>query len=172
MARLSSDGANSPPAGPPAIFAGIRQAVSLYHSLLLVVGSTGSGKTHDLRAVSASSGATFVNVGLDLAERLLDMPTRHRPMQVQGIFEELVTNATPASRVVLLDNIELLFDAELRQDPLRLLRGVSRDRTVVAAWPGAVRGGTLRYAAPPHREFREYPAHGLLTVAPGHGATP
>ena len=37
---------------------------------------------------------------------------------------------------MLLDHLEILFDPALEQDPLRLLQGVSRDRTVVAAWPG------------------------------------
>ena len=166
VAELSAGRPNLPRAGPAAILAGIQRAASLYHRLVLVVGNARSGKTHNLMAVSASGGAPLVNVGLKLAERLIDLPTRHRPMMAQGIFEELVTSATPTGRVVLLDNIELLFHAKLQQDPLRLLHGVSRDRAVVAAWTGTVRDGRLRYASPRHREYREYPAHDLLTVAP------
>ena len=39
------------------------------------------------------------------------------------------------SDVVLLDNIELLFAVEFAQDPLRLLQSLSRNVTIVAAWP-------------------------------------
>ena len=152
-----------------ALAAGIRQAATLYYQLLLVVGRSGAGKTQALTSASKPAGALVVNVGLELASRLLERTTRQRRLQVQGFLEELVATASAASGVALLDNIEVLFDADLQQDPLRLLQAVSRNRTVVAAWPGTLRGGTLRYAAPPHREYREYPAHGLLTVALEHG---
>ena len=152
-----------------ALAAGIRQAATLYYQLLLVVGRSGAGKTQALTSASKPEGALVVNVGLELASRLLERTTRQRRLQVQGFLEELVATASAASGVALLDNIEVLFDADLQQDPLRLLQAVSRNRTVVAAWPGTLRGGTLRYAAPPHREYREYPAHDLLTVALEHG---
>jgi len=44
-----------------------------------------------------------------------------------------------AADVVLLDNVEVLFDVSLKQDPLRLLQGLSRNKTVVAAWSGEIR---------------------------------
>jgi hypothetical protein len=58
--------------------------------------------------------------------------------------------------VVMLDNIELLFAPELEQDPLRLLQRLSRNLTIVAAWPGTVDGGCLTYAEPGHPETRRY----------------
>ena len=152
-----------------AIVAGIGQAAVLYHRLLLVVGRTGAGKTQALESVGAQTGARFVNLGLRLARSLHELTVRERPLRVQELIEELVGSEDKGRDVVLLDNIEVLFDGGLRQDPLRLLQGVSRERTVVAAWPGTLGGGRLRYAAPPHREYREYPAHGLLTVALEHG---
>lgn len=152
-----------------AIVAGIGQAAALYHRLLLVVGRAGAGKTQALESVGAQTGARFVNLGLRLARSLHELTVRERPLRVQELIEALVGSEDKGGDMVLLDNIEVLFDGGLRQDPLRLLQGVSRDRTVVAAWPGTLGGGQLRYAAPPHREYREYPAHGLLTVALEHG---
>ena len=151
-----------------AIVAGIGQAAALYHRLLLVVGRAGAGKTRALESVGAQTGAPFVNLGLRLARSLHELAVGERPLRVQELIEALVGSEDKGD-VVLLDNIEVLFDGGLRQDPLRLLQGVSRDRTVVVAWPGTLGGGQLRYAAPPHREYREYPAHGLLTVALEHG---
>ena len=152
-----------------AIVAGIGHAPALYYRLLLVAGGVGAGKTQALVAVGERTGAPAVNVGLDLARSLHELTVRERPLRVRELLEALVESASKGCDVVLLDNIEALFDAGLQQDPLRLLQGVSRSRTVVAAWPGTLRGGTLRYAAPPHREYREYPARGLLTVALEHG---
>ena len=152
-----------------AIVAGIRQAAVLYHRLLLVVGRTETGKTQALELVSARTGAPVFNVGLHLARSLHEVTVRQRPSQVQGMIEEIVGSVSKGCDMALLDNIEVLFDANLRQDPLRLLQGLSRSLTVVAAWPGTLRGGTLRYATPPHREYREYPARDILTVALEHG---
>ncbi len=66
---------------------------------------------------------------------------------------------------MVLDNLELLFDVELKQDPLRLLQHISRNRNVVAAWNGHVDGGKLTYAEPGHPEYREYKAKELLLVS-------
>ena len=40
--------------------------------------------------------------------------------------------------MILLDNMEVIFDVGLKQDPLRLLQGLSRNKTVVAAWNGSI----------------------------------
>ena len=58
--------------------------------------------------------------------------------------------------VVALDNIELLFDPALHQDPLVCLQGLSRNKTLIAAWGGNYVGGVLTYAEPGHPEYRRY----------------
>lgn len=55
--------------------------------------------------------------------------------------------------MVLLDNLEILFDTALEVEALRLLQVSSRNRTVVASWNGSFRDGTLAYAEPGHPEF-------------------
>ena len=71
-----------------------------------------------------------------------------------GILDDIVREE--ASDVILLDNIELLFAENFAQDPLRLLQSLSRNRTIVAAWPGAFDGTSLTYAEPGHPEARRY----------------
>jgi hypothetical protein len=68
--------------------------------------------------------------------------------------------------LVLLDNIEILFDVHLKQDPLRLLRGLSRNKTVVAAWNGSIVDGHITYAAADHPEDRRYPIRDFLVASP------
>ena len=63
-------------------------------------------------------------------------------------------------------NIEILFDVSLKQDPLRLLQGLSRNKTVVAAWNGSIVDNSLTYAAPAHPEYRRYPARDFLVASP------
>ena len=149
-----------------AIATGIRRAALLYSRLLLVVGPAGSGKSQALATVSERIAAPVLNVGLDLSRLMLELDVRQRALQARTLLEKVV-EAAGGGDVVLLDNTELLFDVSLRQDPLRLLQGVSRNKTVVAAWTGTLANGTLRYAAPGHPEHRRYPATDLLTVPVG-----
>jgi hypothetical protein len=67
---------------------------------------------------------------------------------------------------VLLDNIEILFDVSLKQDPLRLLQGLSRHKTIIAAWNGASESGYITYAVPDHREYHRYPVRDFLVASP------
>ena len=141
----------------------IRHAASLYHRLVLVVGGPGTGKTGALRNIAKSVGVPVVNVNLELTRRMLDLTERQRPLHAQPLLERIV--AEPEGDVVLLDNLEILFDITLRLDPLRLLQGLSRSRTVVAAWNGSIENGHLRYASPGHPEYRHYAMYGVLAVS-------
>ena len=123
------------------------------NQLVLVAGPSGSGKTSALRAIAERRGYPHLAVGLALGEMLLDVPPDERPLGIAPSLDELVRGRGP---VVLLDNLEILFEPSLRVDPLALLDGMSRSRTVVAAWNGAVVGKTLTYAEPGHPEHRVY----------------
>jgi hypothetical protein len=132
----------------------IPNAGALYHRLVLAVGPARTGKTGALMELASAKGWPRINVNLRLAERLLDLTQKQRAVRVTGLLDDIVKAA--ASEVVLLDNIEMLFAVELAQDPLRLLQGLSRNRTIVASWPGSFDGRTLTYAEPGHREFKKY----------------
>ncbi len=139
------------------------QASELYFRLVLVVGPAGSGKTAALQEVQTRMAAPFVNVNLELSRRMLDMTERQRALQVAKLLEEITGEA--GRDVVLLDNIEILFDVSLKQDPLRLLQGISRNRTIVATWNGTIENGHVTYATPGHPEHRRYTVHDFLVVA-------
>ena len=141
----------------------IPDAAGLYHRLVLAVGPARSGKTEALSEVASARGWTRISVNLLLAERLLDLTQKQRAVRVAGLLDDIVKAA--ASDVVLLDNIEMLFAVELAQDPLRLLQGLSRNRTVVASWPGSFDGQALTYAEPGHREFKKYAAPQAVIVS-------
>jgi len=114
----------------------IGEARELYHRLILMVGPAGSGKTSALQEVSTSTSAPLINVNLKLSRRMLDLTERQRTLQLLRLLGEIVGVA--AGELVLLDNIEILFDVHLKQDPLRLLQGLSRNKTIVAAWNGSI----------------------------------
>ena len=141
------------------------QAATLYYRLVLVVGPSGAGKTSALRAVRERTGAPLINVSLELSRQMLDLTARQRTLRLPRLLRDIVENDVDPETPTLLDNTEFLFSAGLEQDPLRLLQGLSRDRTVVAAWNGTIDDGRLRHAAPGHAEYRHYPVRDFLAVS-------
>ena len=142
----------------------VEQASELYHRLVLIVAPAGAGKTTALQDVRNRTGASLVNVNLELSRLMLELSERQRTLQLPHLLREIVGNG--GDEMILLDNIEVLFDISLQQDPLRLLQGLSRNRTVVAAWNGTIVDNYLTYAAPEHSEYRRYPPRGFLVVSP------
>jgi len=141
----------------------IDQAAELYHRLVLLVAPAGAGKTAVLQEVYKRTNSALVNVNLELSRHMLDLTERQRTLQLPGLLSNIV-NASAAD-VVLLDNIEVLFEVSLKQDPVRLLHGLSRNKTIVAAWSGSVEGEHILYAKPDHPEYKRYPVRDLLLVS-------
>ena len=142
----------------------IDQAAELYHRLVMLVAPAGAGKTAALQDVHERTAAPLVNVNLELSRRMLDLTERQRALQLPRLLAEIV--GASAADVVLLDNVEVLFDVSLKQDPLRLLQGLSRNKTVVAAWSGSIEGEHMVYATPDHPEYKRYPLRDFLVVNP------
>lgn len=146
----------------------LQAAEGLYHRLVLLVGETGSGKTGVLRDIAEEFGSSVVNVNLALSGELLELTAKQRSLRLPGILDQI---ADQAQAPVVLDNLEILFDKDLQQDPLRLLLGISRSRSVIASWAGTFAGGRLVYAEPGHREYQSYDAVDALVVSMDGTAT-
>lgn len=141
----------------------VKQASELYHRLVLVVAPTGEGKTAALQNVKNRIGAPMINVNLELSRRMLDLTERQRALRLPQILGEIVSRES--ADMILLDNTEIIFDVVMKQDPLRLLQGLSRSQTVVASWSGAIGENSLTYAIPDHPEYRRYPLRDFLFVS-------
>lgn len=142
----------------------VKQLDELYHRLMLVVAPSGAGKTNALLDVRNRTDAPLININLELSRLMLDLTLRQRALQLPRLLREIVEK--DAGKMTLFDNIELLFDVGLKQDPLRLLQGLSRNKIVVSSWNGAIIDGFLTYAEPAHPEFRRYPVHDFLVTSP------
>jgi hypothetical protein len=136
--------------------------------LVLLVGETGSGKTGVLRDVAEGFGSSVVNVNLVVSGELLELTAKQRSLRLPGILNQIADKA-PAP--VVLDNLEILFDKDLQQDPLRLLQSISRNRAVVASWNGIIHSGRLLYAETGHPEYRSYDSVDALIVCMDGTAT-
>ncbi len=146
----------------------LQTADGLYHRLVLLVGESGSGKTEVLREFAEEIGTEVININLLLSAELLGLSETHRGLHLPEILDKIVDKE---ETTVVLDNIEILFDQRLKQDPLKLLQLMSRNRAVLAAWNGKIEQGRLIYAETGHPEYRQCDGKELLFVGMNGTAT-
>lgn len=147
----------------------IEQAEGQYFRLIILTGPPGSGKTSILRWLAERNGCEIVNVNLELSKRMLELPRVHRPRVAEKVLKNLIAEST--KQVLVLDNIEILFDTALQLEPLRLLQISSRNRTLVVSWSGNYQHSTLTYAQPGHPEFAQFKqVEGIVITVGPNGA--
>lgn len=142
----------------------IDEVGELYYRLVLLVAPASARKTAALQDVAERVGAPLVNLNLELSYRMLELTERQRVLQLPRLLSEIVDKSI--GDVILIDNIEILFYVSLKQDPLRVLQVLSRNKIVVAAWNGSVVNGQLIYASPDHAEYKRYPIRDFLVISP------
>ena len=145
------------------LVAGVRAANDLYFRLVVFAGPSRSGKARVLRRVAERTGGRWLNLNLELSRRLLelDLTAKQRALRLPQVLEDLLGEyGSP----VMLCHIEILFDPAFEQDPMRLLKQLSRRRTIVCAWSGVTEGGFLIYGEPGHREYQRCSTEELVLV--------
>jgi ABC-type uncharacterized transport system ATPase component len=146
----------------------IQQAPGQYFRLVILAGLPGSGKTAALQSIAHKFGSEIVNVNLELSKKMLELTRSQRSRQVERLLKDVIA-ATPGE-IIVLDNLEILFDTALEVEPLRMLQVSSRNRTVVASWSGTYVGGTLTYAEPSHPEFVQFKKVDAVVILVGNSA--
>ena len=130
-----------------------KEAKDLYYRLVLLIGFPGSDKTTILNKVAVELGQTIININLELSRRLLEMTHKKRLLKTPEILDEILSTH---NEIAILDSTEILFDVSLKQDPLTLLKKISRNKTIIASWSGTINKGKLVYAEPGHPEYKAY----------------
>lgn len=136
------------------IAAAVKDVADAYHRLVLLVAPISSGKTLRLAGVAMKEGWPIVNVNIMVASGLLELDAEAQAIQCKQIIAAALSRS--GGSAIALDNIEMLFEKQLRQDPLRLLQSLSRTSTLVVSWPGSFDGQDLTFADPGHRDYRKY----------------
>lgn len=140
----------------------VKSADSAYYKLVLVVGESGAGKTEVIRKYAKTIQREIINLNLSLSEQLLGFTKKQRTLRVSGLIEDFIeSKASP----IIFDNNELLFDINLQNDPLRVLKGLARNHTIITSWNGSVANGKLIYATPGHPEYRTYDLSDMIIVS-------
>lgn len=139
----------------------VNEMGSLNCKLVLVISPSNAGKSELLRELAKRHKTSVLSVGAALGRALLSVPVSRRHLQAPDVLRELSDNAA-ASELLILDDIELLFDRTLQLNPLDWLKRHAHARRVVAAWPGELQDNRLSYASMGHPEYQAYGAEGVV----------
>lgn len=91
------------------------------------------------------------------------MGVAQRGLDVRRLLDELLRDAK--SDVVVLDNTDVLFTPSLQQNALQLLKMLSRNTTLVAAWTGVLTNGYVTRSVPGHSEYVRERVDGFEAIA-------
>ncbi len=140
----------------------ISNAESSYYKLIVVVGKSGSGKTALLRRISEEFQLPLINLGLELSRRLLSLTIKQRKLKAAEIIEEIIEERGDLRLAV--DNTEVIFNPDLKLNPLGLLKNLSRSRMLVWSWNGELDDDQLIYSYAGHPEYHRIPSNEFITI--------
>jgi len=140
----------------------IIKSKELFNRLILIVGQCNCGKTSLIREIGEELNLVIINVNLELSRSLLNMSNKERMMHAQTVFNTIIEKNSIQGGVVLLDNLEILFDCALKIDPIKVLIDLSRYYCVVATLNGNLEDESIIYGQIGHKEYRKYSAKELL----------
>jgi ABC-type uncharacterized transport system YnjBCD ATPase subunit len=129
--------------------------------LVLLIGPPKSGKSNLLGQLAGCRDVRVLCLGANLGRELLTVPSTRRHLQVAELLNGLVDRFA-SQGLLLIDNIELLFDSKLKLSPLDLLKRQAQARRVVAVWPGDLMDNRLSYAVTGHPEHQDYGTDGVV----------
>lgn len=144
----------------------VKNASKQYSRLVLVTSPENSVKPTLVKELHEMLDVSPIKIGAEISQRLLEMTDRQRALRVSNLFTEIL-ESYPTDQVIILENIEILFDHSLALNPLNLLQKISRNRTVIVVWSGSLQDGWLTYAVPGHPEYKRYPVQDVIIVQPG-----
>lgn len=139
----------------------LTDAAQLNSKLILLAAGTTEEKAALLGALQESLRATPLHLGVSLAGALAELPQRERHLQTGNLLREIAQSHAPTGPL-LMEGVELLFDASLKANALDLLKRQSLARPVVAIWPGEWRNGRLTYAELGNPEYQDHAADGVI----------
>jgi hypothetical protein len=140
----------------------IAEAERSEQKLVIVVGKPGSGKSKIMRELGQKPGWKYVDSKKLLTDELLEMPPKSRANEAATLMSDIL--AAGDAKVILLDSTQVLFAPVLQIDPIQVLKDISRNQPIVAAWPGEYDGKNLIYLRNFGTEPVQYNSDGLRIV--------
>lgn len=112
-------------------------------NIVVITGKPGSGKSKILREAAEKEKWVYVDCRELITEKFLAIPAADRGLYAPDMFLEDLKEYN--SDVVILDRLQTFFVPVFHINTDSLMRKLSKQMTVVTAWPGYADGGMLCY---------------------------
>jgi len=134
-----------------------------YYQLILIVGMNVSEIEQVLVELSKEKSWPLTNINLELSKQLIDLSPEQRVFKTSEILDQVLNKYS--NEVVILTKIDILFNVELQQDPLKLLKMFSRKKILIANWAGIQSNDSISYAESGHPDYRRYNNPEVVTLS-------
>ena len=112
-------------------------------NVVIVTGKPGSGKSKVLREAAELKKWTYVDCRMLISEEFLAIPAADRGLYAPDMFAEVL--ACYNADIIILDRLQTLFVPVFHINTDSLMRKLSKQFTIVTAWPGYMENGNLCY---------------------------
>lgn len=140
------------------------------HRLVILIGEFDSGKTLLLKELSNELESKYINLNLELTERLLALPNNRYADGVTAheTIDSICDQYSPDGRPLFVDNIEILFSPELGKiNPVDTFKRISRQRVVVMALPARRQGDSAEYSQIGRDDYLRIPLEEYTVIEMG-----
>lgn len=149
------------------LVAALQTVQSDRHKLIILLGKFGSGKTAILKQAADELWGKYLNLNLELSEKLLGIPTSQYldGTTVHALIDQLCEDASPHQEPLLVDNLEILFSPELGKiNPIDTFKRIARERPVVIALPAHRQGSSAIYSTSGHEDYDVLPLEDYIVI--------
>jgi hypothetical protein len=113
------------------------------NGVIFVVGKPGSGKSKVMREAAEDKKWCYVDCRMLISEEFLAIPQQGRNEKAPELMGAILGSYN--SDVIMLDRLQTLFVPVFHLDVGSLLKKLSKQFIIVAAWPGYVKDNQLCY---------------------------
>lgn len=128
--------------------------------VILFVAEHGCGKTRILKQLSENSNYKYINVNRVVSESLIDKSKD----EYVSVILPLLRNLSGNDQVIILDNIELLFDSQLKQKVSNLLLALAQNQILIVSIPGKIVNNIVYFSESGHQDYQTLDLKDFLVV--------
>lgn len=99
------------------------------------------------------AGYQEISLNRELAESLMKLPTKQRPLSVMQKTREILDQKHSG---VIIRDFEMLFDPAYHLDVLRMFCELARQFRIAVVWCGSYHENTLEFAEPEYPDYHSY----------------
>ena len=123
------------------------------YKLMIICGDKNANNSL-LEKLKSFENIDILNLNLILSRILITLKKNELDNPNELIENTLFKNTT--KDIILLAHTNILFDVNLKWNPLDIFKKLSRNRTIIVLWDGELTRRGLEYASHPHLENMNY----------------